>query len=415
MNPSEIKLYKVKVPLVRSELTDIEGETARQLERLRGRISPGMSIAVAVGSRGISNIARITRAAVAQLKAFGAEPFVVPSMGSHGGATADGQRETLASYGVTEDAVGAPVRSSMSVVSLGTIEHPKHLPVYMDANAAGADGVLVINRVKPHTDFHGAHESGIVKMLVIGLGKHAQALAVHQYGVYGLRELIQPAAERVIQSGKILGALAIVEDGFDHTSEITFAAAHEIVKVDGEMLAKARSNMARLPLDELDLLLVDEMGKNVSGTGMDTNVIGRLRIEGETDTGTHCRNIAVFSLTPESHGNSLGIGLADFVPRRLAGQVDWRATQENVITSGFLQRGFLPIVGDNDYETIGFALRRCSGQPDGLRVARIKNTLHLSAIYVSHALLDAAKWEEVSGTAETLQFDDVGQMREISY
>ena len=389
MKPEALTLYPMALPVASKPLANIEGRVKAEFARLAPALRPGMRVAVAVGSRGIANLARIVGALVACLKEAGAQPFIVPAMGSHGGATAQGQAEVLAGYGIDENTMGAPVRSGREVVKLGETATAERLPVYMDRNAYEADGVIAVNRVKVHTDFHAEHESGIIKMLVIGLGKQAQAAAVHSYGTRGLRQLILPAAQVVLAGGKVLGGLAILEDGTDATSDIAMAPAAEMAALDKAFLARSRQMLARLPWQALDVLIVDAMGKEISGTGMDTNVIGRMCIRGEADGPPHCTRIAVLDLTPQSHGNALGIGLADIITRRLADKVDWAATRENVITSGFLERGFTPVVCESDREAIRLAAMSC-GVPDPamLRVAHIKNTLQLANIEVSAPLLE---------------------------
>jgi len=400
MKLSEIPVCKVRLQHACCPLQDVAEKVREEFVHIRGSIKPGMTVAIAAGSRGVSNIAVVIKALVACLKEAGAEPFIVPAMGSHGGATAEGQRGVLAGYGITEELVGAPVRASMEVVTLGKITDPVELPVYMDKLAYEADGVIVVNRVKLHTDFHGPHESGIVKMLTIGLGKHAQALAVHHYGAAGLRDYIPLVSKKVLESGKILAGLALLEDGYENTADLKFAAADEIFDLDAAFLERSRQLVARLPFREIDTLIVDRMGKEISGTGMDTNVIGRIRIDGQEDGAPHCKRVAVLDLSEDSHGNALGVGLADVATAALRDKIDWKATNQNVITSGFLQRGFLPLIAETDQSAVALAVNS-SGVPaaECFRLARIRDTLHLDEIYVSEAL-----WTELEalGTAEKL-------------
>lgn len=334
MNINDLKVCKARIYQSREPLKDIPGKVNEILSPVKAKIKSGDEIAVAVGSRGISNIDRITKTTVEVLKSYGARPFVVPAMGSHGGATAQGQTAVLASYGITKETVGVEIRSSMETVYLGDIESPKRVPVYMDKHAYSAKGIVVINRVKVHTDFHGPHESGIVKMLVIGLGKQAQAEAIHRYGANGLRDLIPDATKKVIETGKILAGIASLEDGQENTADLIYSEPEDFFQVDHDTLIRCRELMAKLPFDRIDLLLVDLMGKEISGTGMDTNVIGRIRIEGQENKKPDCHRIVVLDLTEKSHGNALGIGLADITTRRLADKIDWDITNANVIPSG---------------------------------------------------------------------------------
>lgn len=415
MKASELRLNRVRVKFCSAPIEDVDRAVREELERFRPQIREGMSIAIAVGSRGISEIDRVVKDAVAFFQQAGARPFIIPAMGSHGGATAEGQARVLADYGITEETMGAPIRSSMEVVSLGKLPENPVVELYMDKYAYEADKVFVINRVKPHTDFHGPHESGIVKMLVIGLGKQAQAIAVHNFLLPGLQKYIPAVAEEIIKTGRILGALALVEDGYERLSRVKGALAHEIMDVDSEMLAIARKQMAMLPFKKCDVLVVDWMGKNITGSGVDTNVMGRLRIEGEVrDEGPDISRLCILDLTEESHGNALGIGIADVVPKRLVEKIDWAATYENVLTSRFVERGFLPIVQENDRAVIDTALYTCGHvETDTVRFARVRDTLHLDTLYVSDAMLNDLSGNPAITVEErglTLEFDEDGML-----
>ena len=389
-NLDGLSLTKVVRDFPGEGIPDIEAAVAEEFSRpgapFRG-IRPGARIAVAVGSRGIANLARIVRAAVRELSARGALPFVIPAMGSHGGATAEGQREVLAGYGITEAGVGAPVVSSLAVVELPAA--PDGTRVYMSRDAWGSDGVLLVNRVKPHTDFHGIHESGLVKMAVIGLGKHAQALEIHSHGVAGLRERILPAARVVLGTGKVWGGLGIVENAREEPEILRLVSGEGLPEADRELLERARELQPRLPVDDLDVLLVDEMGKDVSGVGMDSNVIGRMRVRGQEEPERpRISSVAVFDLTEVSHGNALGVGLADVITLRLRDRIDLGATFENVVTSGFLERGKIPLSADTDRAAVEIALRGASVRDlSRARILRIRNTLRLGEVWASDALL----------------------------
>ena len=407
MNPKEIIVAKARLRHASAPLAD-SGVAARvAAEPLRQAVKPGQRIAIAVGSRGIANIAVIVKAVVDFLRELGTLPFIVPAMGSHGGASGEGQALLLREYGISEQTMGVPVLSSMEVVPVGEVSHPVTFPVYMDKHAHAVDGIVVINRVKAHTDFHGRHESGIVKMLVIGLGKHRQAALMHRYGADGLRDFIPLAAQAVLDTGKILGGVAIIEDGYERTSAISFASADDFFEVDAAMLLRSKGLMAKLPFEAVDALIVDRLGKDISGSGMDTNVIGRVRIAGQPDTLPHCKKIAVLDITPASHGNAAGVGLADVTTRRLADKIDWQATNENTITSGFLERGFLPIVAKDDRTAIEIAT--AGVYADGqIRLARIRDTLHLDEVYLTKPLMDellAKGGGEQVGGYEVLAFD----------
>ena len=386
MDPKQIMVAKAKLFQSHAALPDIEKRLRELSPPLQEKIKPGSRIAIAVGSRGINNIDKIVKGLVDILKELGARPFIVPAMGSHGGGTGAGQAFILAEYGISEQTMGVPILSSMEVIQVGAISEPVSFPVYMDAHAHDADGTIVINRVKAHTDFHGTHESGIVKMLVIGLGKHKQAALMHDFGADGLRDFIPLAAGVVLETGKILGALAIIEDGHENTAAIEFASAENFFAVDAALLLRSKELMAKLPFDAIDALIVEQMGKDLSGSGMDTNVIGRMRIKGQPDTAPDCGRIAVLDLTEASHGNAVGVGLADITTRRLADKIDWHITNMNALTSGFLERGFLPIVAEDEMQAIDLATGN-KHTADGLKLARIRNTLHLKEVYLTEALL----------------------------
>ncbi|MHB9026886.1 MAG: nickel pincer cofactor-dependent isomerase, group 22 [Armatimonadota bacterium] len=371
------------------KLTDIPGTLRGQLDGSGVTLRPGMQVAIAVGSRGIANLRDIVKETVGWVKARGTQPFLVPAMGSHGGATAEGQRAVLEGYGVTEEYAGAPIRSSMEVIELprGDVE----VPVYMDAFAAQADGVILINRVKPHTSFHGRYESGLLKMLAIGLGKHRQAQAIHRHGVAGLREIMPRVAKQILREGHILLGIGIVENAFDETLRIRAIPAQEIPACEPELLALARRHMPRLPIEEIDLLIVDEMGKDISGLGMDPNIIGRLKIAGSPEPESpRIRVIIARDLTDGSHGNATGMGLADIILRRAVDKIDFAATYANVLTTGFLERGKLPLVAETDAQALQMAMAAWGPiNPEDARILRIKNTLHLEELQVSPPVLAA--------------------------
>ena len=406
-------LRKIQVRFKRPKIKDIATAVREQFEGQKDLFKKGSSIAVAVGSRGISNLQEIVRASVESLKEFGVKPFIIPAMGSHGGATDKGQAETIASYGITEKEIGCSVRSSMDVVELPSegLEHK----LYMDRHAHESDGVVLINRVKRHTDFRGRYESGLVKMAVIGLGKEEQAAAIHRFGVIGLRDYIPKAAEQIFETGKVLAGLAIVENAYEDTAKLELIPCREIMQREPKLLKYSRDHMARLPVDELDVLIVDRMGKDISGSGLDTNVIGRLRIIGEEEFDSpRISAIMVDDLTEASHGNAIGMGLADVITYKLFDKIDWKATYRNLITSTFLERGKMPLIGRTAAEAFDHALRSCGGvKPEDAWVIRVKDTLHLAEIYGSSAVCDALKEREgieISREEEQI-FDQRGRLR----
>jgi hypothetical protein len=310
-------------------------------------------------------------------------------MGSHGGATAQGQIQMLANLGMTEESLGAPILSSMEVVGVGSLSND--MPVYIDKNAASADGIIIVNRVKPHTDFRGDFESGLAKMTVLGLGKQKGAAVVHSYGVEGLLVLMPQAARLIVESTPVLFGLASIENAYHEVARIEAVLPEGIGgQQERELLKQAYALMPHFLFPEIDVLIVEEIGKNISGVGMDTKVIGRVKVHGVPDLAScDIRAIAVLDLTPQAHGNASGIGLADVTTRRLVDQIDFEALYINCVTAGIcgIQRSFIPMVAPDDQAAIATALRVC-GRPDPLqaRIVRIKNTLSLGEIDVSESL-----------------------------
>jgi hypothetical protein len=408
------KVVRVRQRFPRPRVEDLEAALREQLgrEEIASTVRPGMSVAVTAGSRGIARIDVVTRVIVGLLKEMGAEPFVVPAMGSHGGATAEGQVEILASLGITEESCGAPIRSSMEVVEIG--ESERGVPVYMDRIASEADGVVLVNRIKAHTDFRSKIESGLLKMASIGLGKHAQALALHGHGVEGIRDFMVEVGEKVVGSGHVLFGVGLVENAYDEPAVVEAIAPSEIPRREAELLASYMDMMPGLPVSEIDVLYVDALGKNYSGTGMDTNVIGRFRILGvEEPEEPNVRYLIVGDISEESHGNALGVGLADLTTRRLAEKIDRAAMNANVLTSTFVERAKVPMVLESDREALEAAVRCNWGvSPEETRFVRIPNTLHLEHLYVSENLLDEVRQNgaEAVGEPTELAFDENGNL-----
>jgi hypothetical protein len=412
------KVVKIRQKFPRPRVDNIEETLREQLGRgeISSTIDPGMSVALTAGSRGIAQIHEILRSLVEILKEMEAEPFIVPAMGSHGGATAEGQVEILESLGVTEEFCGAPVRSSMEVVEIG--ETGRGVTVYMDRLASEADGVVLVNRVKAHTDFRSDIESGLMKMASIGLGKHEQALALHGYGVEGIRDFMIEVAEEVLGSGHILFGVATVENAYDEPAIVEAIATGEIHEREAELLAEYMEMMPALPVSDIDVLYVDSLGKNYSGTGMDTNVIGRFRILGVEEPETPAiKYIVVGDVSDESHGNAIGAGLADLTTRRLADRIERKAMNANVITSTFVERAKVPMVLASDEEALRTAIRCNWGvPPEETRLVRIPNTLHLEYLYVSENMVDEALANaetEVVGDPEELRFDTEGYFEDF--
>jgi hypothetical protein len=389
----DMVLLRQRFPRPRVEDIPATVHSVLDASYLRQKITPGARIAVAVGSRGVASIALLVRSLVAQLRQYGADPFIVPAMGSHGGATPEGQYEVLQSLGVKEEYIGAPIISSLEVDQLGELANG--LPVYIDRAAHQADGIILINRVKPHTDFGAPIESGLAKMTAIGLGKHKGALAIHSWGVEGLAVHIPSVAQYAATHAAILGGLAVIENGYDEVAELVFVPSDGIgTEVERTLLERAKSMMPRLPWDTLDVLVVDELGKNISGSGMDPNIVGRMRLGEQKSTAASITNIAILDVTEASHGNAIGAGLADFTTARLMEKADIQSWYINCLTAGVIamNSGKLPMVFETDREAVAAALRS-SGRPDITKVtiARIKNTLSLEYILASRNSLDSLR------------------------
>lgn len=384
---SSLKLTKIAVDVPRPVLRDIPGSIQSQFAALELSLKPKASIAVAVGSRGIAHLDLIVKSTIDHLKARNTRPFIIPAMGSHGGATAEGQAEVLAAYGITEDTMACPIRSSMETVEL---DHPSRTHhAYMDRLAFEADGIVVINRIKPHTDFHGPYESGILKMIVIGLGKERQAFEMHRHGVHGLKNLVPQTARKILESGKITLGIGIIENAYDETALIEIIPGQQIAEREKALLKIAHTHLPKLPVDDIDILAVDQLGKDISGTGLDTNVIGRIRIPTEAEPLTpNIKAIYVSHLTPASHGNATGMGLADVITENFRSQIDFASTYKNIVTSGFLERAKQPIVAPTDQSAFELCHRAVGPIPfESLRVARIRDTLHVNELYVSAPIL----------------------------
>ncbi|MFZ0963011.1 MAG: lactate racemase domain-containing protein [Terriglobia bacterium] len=346
-------------------------------------------IAVAIGSRGIASINIMAREVCQWLKSQGARPFVFPAMGSHGGATAEGQEKILAEYGITPDFLGVDVLSSMEIVSLGTT--PEGFQVFMDRYAWESDGVVSLNRVKPHTDFSGRIESGLLKMIAVGMGKAEGALECHHWSwKFGFEKVIRAMSAKTLASGKILAGVAVVENEFHQVADLCAASATGIAAMEESCLERARPLVARLPFPKLDLLIVDEMGKNISGTGLDTKIVGR-GVELRPGEAPQIRLIYVRDLTPESGGNALGVGLADAIHERLYRKIDMQRMYANAWTSMNPPMPRIPMFLPSDQEALAWLLGALgSPEPAEQRVAWIRNTMNLNRIAISERLAGEA-------------------------
>jgi hypothetical protein len=393
-------------------LRDMEGAVAAEVRRALAGVAP-RRIAVGVGSRGIAGIGRVANAVLAALRDLGFEPFVVPAMGSHGAATAEGQAELLAGYGIDRSLISA----TMDTVVVGEVDG---IPVHLDRSVAEAGAVFLVNRVKPHTSFRGPVESGLAKMAAIGLGKQAGAQLVHSRGPAGLRDRIPAAARLLAERGVLLGGLAIVENQRDETAAVHGLPAAEIGG-DGEaaLLDEARALMPRIPFADLDVLVVERIGKDVSGAGIDTNVVGRMRVTGQLEPEPPGPTaIVALDLTEASHGNAMGIGTADFTTARLLAKIDFAALYTNALTAGVIgiQRMTIPCVMPSDLAAVCAAIS-ARGRSTPLRLAWIADTLHTELLAVSPALHEEARTRrdlEIVSDPVTMPFDADGELDRLS-
>ena len=390
------RMFTIRQNLPRSAAIDIHTSIQNQLaQKFTSRITPGARIAVAVGSRGITNLQQIVAVTVDWLKGRGATPFIVPAMGSHGGATPEGQAGVLADYGITGESVGAPVMASMEVKLLGRTDDG--VDVYFSAEALNADGILLVNRVKPHTDFSGAIGSGLLKMVTVGLGKRMGANACHiAFALRGHEHVIRKVVGVTLRCTPILGGVAILEDQFHETAEITVLGKEEIVVGEEQLFAQAKLLMPSLPFEDIDFLIVDQMGKNISGAGMDPNIIGR-SVYGYMSQGpsinalssVRIRRIFVRDLTPESHGNASGIGLADLTTSRLVRAMDPHSMYVNALTAMAPIIAKTPIYFETDSAAIEWGLGSLGmSDTSTARVVRITSTLSLEVMQAAETYFD---------------------------
>lgn len=396
----------------RPRVRDITATLRREIARIPAGEIAGKRIAITVGSRGIAELPTIIRALVGALRACRAAPFIVPAMGSHGGATAEGQIKVLNGYGITETAIGAPIRSSMDVVEITRLDDGT--PLYIDRIASEADGIVIANKIKPHADFKGAYESGMVKMLCIGLGKHKGAVALHDHGFGRFHSLLPQAAQALLERLPVLFGLAILENAFDDLMHLEIVPRQLMLEREKELLARAKSSIGRLPFPEIDVLIVDEIGKNISGEGMDPNVTGRPGSRLAGFEAPSIQKIVALDVTPHSHGNGVGIGSADLTTRKCVEKIDLGAMYTNAITATILDPAKLPIILNSDHDAICVALKTCNRiTPASAKIVRIQNTLEVEKIQVSPALLPQVERNprlSVCGQAAHMTFDHNGNL-----
>ena len=401
------KFSKVKQNFGKEKIEDIEGEVRKKVAPFLNDLT-GKRIAVGVGSRGVANIAKIAKTVVDSLKEAGAKPFIIPVMGSHGGATPEGQAEVLASYGITEKTMGVEIDASVDTETIG--EYEPGLPIFVAKSALAADGIVIIPRVKPHTCFRGKVESGICKMLVIGLGKQRGAESVHSEGFGRFAELIPGVGCMIAERTKFLFAVATVENAYDETCRIEVVPRNDVLTLDREMalLEESKEKMAKILIPKFDLLIIEQVGKNISGDGQDPNVTG-LFFTKYASGGPEFKKCAILDVTDESHGNANGVGVADVTTRKLFDKIDFRVMYTNCFTSTEIAPGKIPMVAATTEDAIRIAVKMCNGIKNGdHKIVWIKNTMEIGEIMVSDTLLEEVKANpklEIITEPEEMKFD----------
>ena len=382
------KFVRVEQALSLETVDNIETIITEEFKKFADIDLKGKSIAIGVGSRGIKQQLQVVQAVIAELKAVGAEPFIIPTMGSHGGGSVKGQIGVLTSYGFTEDKMGVPIRASMDVIELDQLANGT--PVCCDKMASEAEYIIACGRVKPHTDFRGPHESGLVKMLAIGLAKHTGATALHFNGFDNFKEMVPEAARKFLGKANILFGIAMVENSLENLRHLELVAPKDFMERDAELLKLAKISIPQLMINEIDVLVVDEIGKNISGAGMDPNVTNRTGTDMKGfNLGPKIGRIFVRDLTPVTEGNATGIGNADVTTQKVLAQMDWTKTYVNIVTAGVLDGGKMPLIANTDRDAVGIAIRGCPGVvSEKARIVRISNTLEMTHIWVSETLID---------------------------
>jgi len=411
----KIILRRVSQVFENKKIDNISEKTIQELKRIKfnEKIKPGMQIGITVGSRGIDNLDLIIKTVIQEVKKYGGSPIIIAAMGSHGGATVEGQLSILASYGITKEKMGVPVKATTEVIKLGELKNG--LPVYLNKIANSSDGLIIVNRIKVYTSFKSDIESGLCKMLAVGLGNHQGATLAHSLGVKGLSDYMVQFAEVILKKFPILCGIGILENGYDKIYKIIATNPDNFKEVDRKFLKESKRILPRLPVSNIDLLVIEEIGKNISGTGMDTNVVGGIS---EFPKGSFyppkIKEILLLDLTPESHGNAHGVGLATAITKKFYNKIDFKATYTNSVASGFLYKSRIPMVFPIEKEALKTCLDVLGNLPAiKARIVIIKNTMKLDKLYVSEPV-----WEEIKdrknisplGNWEELKFDNGGNL-----
>jgi len=412
------KMVRIKEKYESDKIDDVRAHIETEMDKVEIDKSSlkGKSIAVTVGSRGIPSLPVLVKAICDKLKKWGAEPFIIPAMGSHGGGTAEGNLEVINGYGITEEAIGVPIKASMEVKLIGQMDDAAHTPIYCDKYAAEADGIVLFNKVKPHTDFKGYNESGICKMIAIGIAKHTGCSWFHKQGFDTFGERIPIVAKEFLEKMNVVMGIGVVQNAYDEISEIMAFPKEKIMEGDHEMLQIAKKRLPRMKFDNIDVLIIDKIGKNISGEGADPNVTGRGFMPYFKDD-FHCKKLFIRGLTEQSHHNACGLGLADITTRRCLNSCDWASTWINLSTNTMIDGGKIPVYQNNDFEALRLAIRTCTKiDYSKARVARIHDTLSLDELEISESLIpDVMNRDDVEIVSEPyeLQFDKDGYLEDF--
>jgi len=401
-------LRRVSQVFENEKIDNISERIIQELKKInfKEKINPGMQVGITVGSRGIDNLGLIIKTIITEVKKYSGSPIIIAAMGSHGGAKVEGQLSILASYGITEEKMGVPVKATTEVIKLGKLKNG--LPVYFNKIANSFDSLIIVNRIKVHTSFKSNIESGLHKMLAVGLGNHQGATLVHSLGVKGLSDYMVKFAEIILKKAPILCGIGILENSYDKTYKIIAANPEDFKEVDRKLLKESKRILPRLPASNIDLLVIEEIGKNISGTGMDTNLVGGIS---EFPKGSFyppkIKEILLLDLTPESHGNAHGVGLATAITKKLYDKIDFKATYINSIASGFLKKSRIPMIFSTEEEAFKTCLSVLGNLPDTkARIIIIKNTLKLDEMYVSEPI-----WKEIKDQKNILPLGDWGELK----
>ncbi len=411
------KMVRVRQIYENDEIQDIETHLKKELNKYEfEKQVKGKRIALTVGSRGIPQNALIVRTICNQLKEWGALPFIVPAMGSHGGGCVEGNLEILEGYGITEGNIGVPIMASMDVVRIGTMNDAAHTPIFCDKYAAEADGIVIYNKVKPHTDFKGEHESGLLKMIAIGLAKHVGCSWFHKQGFDTFAERIPMVAETFLEKMPVVFGVGVVQNAYDQISEIAVYPGDRLIEGDRELLQIAKRRFPRFKFDDIDVLIIDQIGKNISGEGADPNVTGRGFMPYFKDD-FHTKRLFIRGLTEQSHHNACGLGLADITTRRCLNSVDWESTWINLTTNTMIDGGKIPMYQNSDYDALRVAIRTCTKiDYNTAKIVRIKDTLSLNEFEVSESMIPYLVGKddiEILGKPYALAFDENGYLNDF--